>query len=225
MKSKILIAGFVGALAYSATLNAATLIEMADDGEVMKMWLEGTKLRQDAEGGYVIMDWDAGKWYFVNLDGGMVIDLSHMLSAKSGTGGPGQGVDGASVDKVGGGPTIAGYDTVHYEISIDGEPCQDIFVSTKAMRDIGSNDVFERLQSMDQDDDEDMDFGYGSPCDQADQAYDLSKLGFPMRIEETESGEVFEVRRIEVDAKLPDGGFELPAGMQIMDMSQMMQMQ
>ncbi len=189
----------------------------------MKMWLEGDKLRQDAEGGYVLMDWDARTFYMVNTDDGMAIDLSYILAAQPGAGKGGRGVDGASVDKVGSGPTIAGYDTVHYEVKVDGEHCQDVFVSKKAMQDVGADDIFARLQSMDEDDDDDMDFGYGSPCDEADQAYDLSELGFPLRIEEMESGEVFEVRRIVLGATLPDGGFAVPAGMQIMDMSQMMQ--
>ncbi len=224
MNRRIVIVGAAGMLMYSATLSAATLIEMVNGGTASTMWLEGAKLRQDTEGGYVLMDWDARTVYMVNTAEGMAIDVSHMLAAKPGADNSKRGVDGASVDKVGDGPKIAGYDTVHYEISIHGEPCQDIFVSKKAMRDVGAADIFDRLQSMDQDDDDDMDYGYGNPCDEADQAYDLSKIGFPLRIEEMESGEVFEVRRIEVDAKLPDGGFALPAGLQIMDMSQLMQM-
>lgn len=225
MKLRVMIVGFLGILGYSATLNAATLLEVALDGEVgYKMWIEGNKLRQDVEGGYVmLMDWDAGTAYMINTAEGIAMDTSHIMAAKPGKKDQKRSVDGISVDKVGAGPTIAGYETVHYRISVDGEDCENIYTSTKVIRDIGA-DIFDRLQSMADNDDDDMDYGYGDPCDKADEAYDLAKLGYPMRTEDASSGEVIEVTRIEVDAKLPDGGFEVPAGIQIMDMNQMMQM-
>lgn len=224
MNWRIVIAGFLGALMYAAGLDAATLVEMVDlDGEGARMWFEGAKMRQEAEGGYVLMDWDARKMYLVSLEDGMAMDMSHMLAPKPGGGDGGRGVD-ASIDKVGDGPRIAGYDTVHYEISVGGEHCRDVFVSAKAMRDMASKDLVERLQQMESSDMEEMDTEWGSPCDHADQAVDFTELGFPLRTVYVESGEVDEVRRIVLDAGTPDGGFEVPAGMQIVDMSQMMQM-
>jgi hypothetical protein len=225
MKSRVLFASFLGALAYSATLSAATLMEFVDsDGETGKMWVEGAKVRSHDEGGYVIMDWEARTAYMVNTAQGMAMDMSFMLAAKPGADNPKRSIDGVSVDKAGDGPTIAGYDTVHYTVSVDGELCEDIFVSKKAMRDIGSADFFDRMQSMGEDEDDEMDYGPSNPCDVADRAIDFTKLGFPMRTVNAESGEANEVTRIELDAALPEGGFEVPAGMQIIDMSQMMQM-
>ena len=95
---------------------------------------------------------------------------------------------------------------MHYKISVEGEHCQDIYVSKKAYKDLDAEDLFDRIQKLSDTDMEEMAEWGGGPCDYAEKGLDLAELGFPMRTEYVESG-----------------GFDVPAGLEVMDMSQMMQ--
>ena len=213
--------GLAGTMVCSAGLQAATLIEYVEsEGETMKIWFQGAKMRMEAEGAYMLMDWEAKKMYIVSPEEGMAMDMSHIFAAQP-TGEGGSGPE-AVVSKVGDGPEIAGYDTVHYKISVEGEHCQDIYASKKAYKDLDAEDLFDRIQKLSDSDMEGMD-EWSTPCDYAEQGLDFAELGFPMRTEYAESGAFEEVKRIVPDAGQPDGGFDVPAGLEIMDMSQMMQ--
>jgi hypothetical protein len=213
--------GLAGTLVCSAGLQAATLIEYVEsEGETMKIWFQGAKMRMEAEGAYMLMDWEAKKMYIVSPEEGMAMDMSHVFAAQpksEGDSGP-----KAVVSKVGDGPEIAGYDTVHYKISVEGEHCQDIYASKKAYKNLDAEDLFDRIQKLSDSDMEGMD-EWSTPCDYAEQGLDFAELGFPMRTEYAESGAFEEVKRIVPDAGQPDGGFDVPAGLEVMDMSQMMQ--
>jgi hypothetical protein len=128
------------------------------------------------------------------------------------------------VKKVGAGPEIAGYSTVHYTISAQDIICQDVYVSTKAMKDIASKNIMKYMQEMSETDMEETGNASRTPCDYADQGVDYVELGFPMRTMYIERNQAYEVTAIQLHATLPAGGFELPEGMQIMDMGQMMDM-
>ena len=221
MNWRMVYLGLAGTMMCSAGLQAATLMEMESEGETMKIWFQGAKMRMEAEGAYMLMDWEANKMYMVSPEEGMAMDMSHIMAAQ-----PKGGVDSGPrpvVSKVGGGPEIAGYDTVHYKISVEGEHCQDIYVSKKAYKDLDAEDLFDRIQKLSDTDMEEMAEWGGGPCDYAEKGLDLAELGFPMRTEYVESGGFDEVRRIVPDAGQPDGGFDVPAGLEVMDMSQMMQ--
>jgi hypothetical protein len=220
MNWRMMYFGLAGTMMCSAGPQAATLMEMESEGETMKIWIQGAKMRMDAEGAYMLMDWEASKMYVVNPAEGMAMDMSHVFAAQP-TGGEDSGPTPV-VSKVGDGPEIAGYDTVHYKISVEGEHCQDIYTSKKAYKDLDAEDLFERIQKLSATDMEGMD-EWSSACDYADKGLDFGNLGFPMRTEYVESGGVDEVRRIVPDAGQPGGGFDVPAGLEVMDMSQMMQ--
>lgn len=214
--------GVAGTMMWSAGLHAATLLEYKEsEGETMRIWFQGAKMRMESEGGYMLMDWDASKMYVVSLEEGIAMDMSHVMGAQP-KGGAGGNMPEAVATKVGGGPEIAGYDTVHYKISVEGEHCQDIYVSRKAYKDLKAERLFDRIQKLADADMEEMN-QWSTPCDYADRGLDFAEIGFPMRTEYADSGESEEVRRIVPDAGQPEGGFDVPAGLEVMDMSQMMQ--
>jgi hypothetical protein len=215
--------GLAGTMMCTAGLQAATLIEHVEsEGGTMKIWFQGAKMRMDTEeGAYMLMDWETNKMYIVSPEEGMAMDMSHIMAAKS-KGGGGDSKPKAEVSKVGDGPEIAGYDTVHYRITVEGTHCQDIYASKKAYKDLDADDLFERMQKLSDTDMEGMD-EWSTSCDYADQGLDFAELGFPMRTEYVESGGWDEVKNIVPDAGQPDGGFDVPAGLEVMDMSQMMQ--
>jgi len=221
MNWRMVYIGLAGTMLYSAGLHAATLIEHVEsEGETMKIWFQGAKMRTESEGGYMLMDWETNKVYLISPEEGMAMDMSHIMAAQ-----PKSGENSrpkAVISKVGDGPEIAGYDTVHYKISVEGEHCQNIYASKKAYKDLNAEDLFDRMQKLADADMEGMD-QWSTPCDYADQGLDFAELGFPLRTEYVESGEWDEVRKIVPDAGEPEGGFDVPAGLEVMDMSEMMQ--
>lgn len=223
MNRKILIGCFAGALIYSASLGAATLIEFVDsEGETSKMWIEGAKMRMDHSDGYALTDWEKRKMYYVSTEEGMVMDMSSFLAARPSTGKARKPVN-ADVKKMGSGPEIAGYKTTHYKVSVESRHCMDVFLSVKAMKDMASKDVMKWMQDMANTGMEETDTQWSNPCDNADQGIDYVKLGFPMRTVHVDNGQTDEVTAIVLNASQPKGGFDLPEGMKVMDMGQMMQ--
>ena len=224
MNKKILVAWIVGSSFFSASLSAATLIEMKEsDGSTVKMWVEGSKMRVDSDEGYAITDMEKRKMYYISPAEGTVMDMSSILAPQSPVAETGEQMK-VDVKKMGAGPDIAGYSTQHYKVSVQGDHCKDIFLSTKAMDDMASKDIIKYMQDMSDTGIEEMEAQWSSPCDHADQGIDYVKLGFPMRTVDIENNSVEEVKSIQLNAMIPAGGFELPKGMQIIDMGQMMDM-
>ena len=91
------------------------------------------------------------------------------------------------------------------------------------MKDMGSKEIMKRMEKFADSDMGDMGDEWSTPCDRAESDIDYIEVGFPLRTVYIDSGEVDEVRRIVLDADLPEGGFTLPEGMKVMDMGQMMQ--
>jgi len=223
MKNKILIGWFASALIYSASLGAATLIEFLDsEGETSKMWIDGAKMRMDTSEGYSLTDWKMRKMYFVSTEEGMVMDMSSFLATTPAKGETRKSVT-ADAKKMGSGPEVAGYKTIHYKISVEGQHCMDVFLSARAMEDLAAKEVMQWMQELANMGMEEEATRWSDPCDDADQGMDYVKLGFPMRTIQVDDGQTDEVTAIVLNASLPEGGFDLPKGMQVMDMGQMMQ--
>lgn len=209
----------------AAPAPAATLIEERDSESVSQMWVEGGRMRAQARGepGYMLMDLRKRTMLMVNTQRKQVVDMSATVFGRRGASaaGAGSGATG-TLRRVGDGPTIAGYATEHYVVEVDGETCEELYVSRQAFRDSGwaelwaeTGKAFKEMAAEDEGEDAD-------PCDIADvQAADPAKIGWPLKTVSSD-GEVTEVLRIEADVKLPDGGFEVPPGYRVMSMQEMM---
>jgi len=228
MRYLIAVVGGLACFAVLESVTAATLIEQTDGETRSIVYAEGAKLRTDeggdAEGmqGYGLIDLEKKTFFLVNTKEKTVLDMSSaMWKAAAAGGGVTAQVD-ARLEKVGAGPEIAGYATEHYELLADGKKCQDIYLSRKAFDDSGCAKTWARAgQSM-----REMGVDPSDACDVAEfRALDFEKYGWPLKTMHRESmhaGQFEEVLRIERGVEPPPGGFEVPAGYQVVSFEAMM---
>ena len=155
----------------------------------------------------------------VNPDERTAMDMSSMAwPEKKKSGGDLKKVD-ASLDKIGDGPTIAGYETVHYVVKANGRKCHDLYASKKAFNHTGWAESWsENGRALNE-----ANFDTADDCEIADyEVADPGNIGWALKTIEAD-GQYSEVLRIEQDAKLPVGGFEVPADYRLVSYAEMMQ--
>lgn len=196
---------------------AVTLIESTTEGEMSKLWVEGTRARIESpdQPGYVLIDLGKGTMLVVNPQEKQIVDLSGQLHRTSD-----RKVAGPNVRlvKKGNGPRIAGYETQHYHLMADDQVCQDLYMSRKAYQDAKLEAYGKAFASYIM-----LPPFVDDPCDYATLSLDrfLAEGGLPMRV--VEDGEVVdEIVRITTNAALPAGGFEPPAGYERVSMDAVM---
>lgn len=230
MKLKLSFAGGLFCLMAASNISAVTLVEIRE-GEHLEMregehststlYVEGAQMRTDTPGeaSYAVMDLVKHTLVIVNTSEKTAMDMSSMAwKDKYSGGGTKPRKVNADLEKIGSGPTIAGYRTIHYTLSVDGKKCKDMYTSMKVLKDIGWADLWSdigswfREASIDDADD----------CELAEyQVADPGKLGFPLKTVESD-GQFDEVTNIEQGVKLPPGGFEVPAGYKLVSFEEMM---
>ena len=200
--------------------SAALLIEgrSTNDGDVQtyKSYIDGHNSRMGSADAkhFVLMNWQSKTFYVVDTTSKQATDMSFSLRQ----GAPSQNCPKPDVDavleRVGPGPTMAGYATVHYIVKADGRACEEIFTSREAMQAVGS--YVDSLRDMRERDDEDTG---RSKCDIAsDKVVDLGKIGWPLKtvtLRGGGKGHIDEILRIERNVSVPAGFFNVPAGYKI----------
>ncbi len=209
----------------AAPALAATLIE-TQDGEGMRqsMWIDGPRMRVEQTGAseYMLIDHQREKMYVVNPEANEVLDMSSMLAGKNSGAAP---KIQAELKHKGGGPSIAGYPTEHYELIVNGQKCSDEYLSREALADTGAADLFDAMAKMTAGETVGAAAMMMDPCDLADltltDAY--RERGMPMRVMDDDGMLNTEVVRIDKNAGTPQGGFDVPSGYEVVDFQQMMQ--
>lgn len=208
--------------------QAATLIESKDgQGTIIKMWLEGSAMRVDIgnQSSYMLFDVKKKKMYAVDPAKREAMDMSHLFNEDN-KNVPGTPEHEIQFDKQGKGPVIAGYDTVHYQSSVNGMKCTEEYLSKKAFDDIASLEVFEALSKMTQSAQSGMSMmgvGRQDPCDSAHgSAIELyQKYGYPLKLVKNDGSVNSEVIRILLRVKKAKKDFQVPDGYQVIDLGQM----
>jgi hypothetical protein len=228
IRKTILIVAAVGFLSVSLS-QAAILIESKDSqGTITKMWLEGSSMRVDFDNqsSYMLFDVKKKKMYAVDPEKREAMDMSHLFNEdnKNVYGQPEYII---SFDKQGKGPYIAGYDTVHYQSTVNGKKCTEEYLSKKAFDDIASLEVFEALSKMAQSAQSGMSMmgmGTQDPCDSAHaSAIELyQKHGYPLKLVKKDGSLDSEVIKILLSVAKPKKDFQVPDGYQVTNLEQMM---
>jgi len=201
--------------------NAATLVETEEsDAGVQKMWIEGSKMRVEMGQGkeYMLADYTNNKILIVDPDKKEIMDVSHFASGgKDAT----QGLN-VRVQHLGAGPTIAGYATQKYAMSVNGRTCNQTLVSPKALKDANLSNLLEAIAQVDFNP---MGAQFMDECDRADIQFAkrMKKLGMPLATIEKNGQMTNKVKRIVKNAVLPAGGFNLPKGYRQVSMQDKMQ--
>ena len=223
MKKAMLICVTAATAFYIVATPAATLIEERDSESSTITYIEGGKMRAGSPGedAYVLMDLLGRTMFTVSPAEKQAIDMSAMVYGQAGGQEPGEKRSVKSnLEKVGSGPEIAGYSTDHYVLTANGRQCGEYFTSKEAFEDSGWAEIWtEAAQSMkdmaasEQDSDD---------CDIAEaEAVDPGEIGWPLRTMGAD-GLVSEVVRIETDATVPAGGFDIPPGYAVISMQEML---
>jgi len=209
-----------------------TLVESTDqEGGVVVTRIEGNMVRTDMveqPGTYVLFDLDKEKAYMVDDSEHMVMDLSTQMWDE------GQGMPQhaakhpkARLVEQGKGPTIAGYSTMHYKVMAGDEFCGDEYLSLKAMKETNMQEVGELMTKMARR--QEQMAGMAGLMQDACDAADLTlyetylKHGMPLRSVDKDGKVSYEIKRVQTNASIPAGFFDLPRDYPVMTMEQMMQ--
>jgi len=224
MTTKARITLSVLCLAACQPASAALLIEgrstNGDDVQTYVSYMDGHYSRMGGKDSkqYVLMNWQAKTLYMVDTATKQATDMS--ISLKGGATAqkcPQPAVD-AVLERVGAGPSMAGYATVHYIVKADGKACEEIFASREAMTEVSH--LIDSFRDMQEQDDDDVG---RSKCDIAsDKVVDLSKIGWPLKtvtLRGGGKGHIEEILRIERNTPVPAGFFSVPAGYKVMKLA------
>jgi hypothetical protein len=201
----------------SANISAATLIESKTGHGNQKMWVEGTKARVESEAGmdgYVLMDFSDRQLLFVNDKEKTIVAMSSQLTNE-----PPPKIEGAHLTKVGPGPKIAGYDTTHYKLELNGKVCSESYVSKSVVEKANLQKLADAAKKI-----------YSpppprngiDPCMRAQAAFEpkLVEKGFVLR--SVTDGKVRrEVTSVKTGVELPPGGMNVPKDYERLDLAEM----
>lgn len=204
----------------SVPVHGAVLLEAKspDDQALTRVWYDGHVMRVDfTQGGYLLFDVGANKRYMVSDEQKQVMEMpntdaaefSAMMSQLGAKRTPAQ----INIERLGDGPTIAGYATEHYVVTADGQKCSDEYLSKELL---GNKDVKELVQAMDGANEREDTRSIASlgPCMvQAPRALakEYDRLGLPLRTVDAQGETTVEVVSIKVDVSAPKGAFRVPA--------------
>lgn len=221
MKKASCLAIAIMGLALASTASAATLIESRADQNTMKMWIEGPHSRMDMpeQDGYILIDAKQKKMYIISDKERTVMDMSSNFKSQFDKS-KSDDIDIKLVKK-GSGPTIAGYQTMHYALSANGKHCADQYISLKVLRDPNLKEYARHATGM----------SNNSPTRALMDACTLAsisaaerfkQIGFPLRTVNANGG-THEVTRIQKNVSPGPNAFDLPKDYKIVDMGQIMQ--
>ena len=200
------------------SLNAATVVEIKDANEMTTVMTDGEMARMNMSGNeYVVVDIKTNEVKFVSPQDKevMLIDASKMPSGNNSAG------PVAKLNKLGSGPTIAGYDTEKFSLSANNQPCAVIYGSDDAAGAEGITELMNVLRTMVEKQRAMMGgfAGMMDDCTRAEMniADHVKTIGVPMRVEKNGSM-ISEVKSIKVSVDLPKDTFIIPANYKTVSM-------
>lgn len=226
--SRWMLAGLAGTLALPA--EAATLVERQDaQKQVEKMTVDEHHVRIDYtyRGSYTLIDLEKNTLSLVNTGQKEVVERNLKVPPNTGSLPPGMSLPPAKpvgevklVDK-GAGPDIAGYPTVHYQITADGEVCADHYLSAEAAKVPYLKHLIETMEKSAQPPAEMVE--RMPPCAQAQFKIkaDYMAKGLPMRSVDNKGNVMYEITKIQTDVEVPADTFEIPSGFKTMTAEEM----
>ena len=219
MIQKKLLLSLLPLLVFTSNASAVSLVETKRQEGQDVMYVDGYRmLIENPEAEFrMIMDLEQKKAFMINPKNKSAMDVSEVTWKALKEGGEKKApptVD-ARLEKVGEGPEIAGYETTHYVIYVDGKKCADKWTSMKALEDSGFGKIwgeygdFLGKASIDAD---------AHPCVLAEyQTFRDDKFG--MALKETDHNcETNEVVRIERNADFDRSLLEIPADYKVVKM-------
>ena len=227
---KILFTITILALFASQNVSADVEIQMQDpEGSITTFWIGGEKVKManQSANGYVIVDVSQQKQFLVDHFEKMVIDVTDGFGDKPMKATPNQQTSShdISIEKVGSGPSIAGFSSEQYEVKANGTLCSTEYLSTEPFKHPEIVKLLKVMALLSESEDMGNNALY-NPCEQAElylekqyQAY-----GVPMRSVSADGVVISQVTEFNIkDA--PAGTYEFPSGYKLTTMRALLQEQ
>ncbi|MGB5455803.1 MAG: hypothetical protein WBO18_07500 [Gammaproteobacteria bacterium] len=130
-----------------ATAHADTVIEFKNQNQKSQFLTNGTMARLNTRGSdeYILVNFSNQSIYTVSPEKKQITNISDALPSISGV--QPQPIR-LKLKPVGTGPAIAGYSTVKYRLSANGESCGAIFASKDALKGTAVEDLFDTMKAM-----------------------------------------------------------------------------
>lgn len=233
MKIKLFAVAVLVLLIPGFSINAATMVEIDSEDGNSRIYTEGHKGRMEISGGekmpdskvFVIVDTKKDNVFVVMPESQTVIDMSNSL--KDSVIKTDDQSNKTVFKQVGAGPKIAGYKTIKFDYSTNGNHCGSIFVSKNALVDSGLRHMLGVLRKMATraNSFEQNVMTNSDPCEAADALLTakIVKIGMPLRVLDADGTLKRLVTKIDKNAKLPPDAFKIPENYKIMKTGQMMQ--
>lgn len=210
-------------LLFSAGAGADLQLEIMDVSDSSTVSSNGQKARIDVNDtpGFVIVDYASGEIFMV--DPGRNEVLRGNVSS------PGEVEQdlGVSLEDKGGGQKIAGYDTRKYHLMTGGRQCGTVYTSEKLFEHAGVRGMFESMRNLKRATRNLMGSmgGMLSDCQRASMQMTevMESAGAPMKILDENGRLVSEVLSVDTAKTLPADYYDLPSGMKVIDMKEMVQ--
>ena len=181
------------------------------------------RIDDDKMPGRVIVDYSGAQIFLVDSRRGEVlrVNLQGEQMAPEGI--------GVSLKDKGGGQKIAGYLTRKYELHAGGQKCGVVYTSQELMANNAIRGMFEAMRSM-QNMTSGMMGGMGNlsslltDCQRANMqlADVVESAGAPLKVIDEYGSTVSEVISVNTEMQVPGGFYDVPAGMQVVDMTEKM---
>lgn len=217
-----LLTGVLALFAVTA-VSAGTVIEIQSKGDLTTVLTNGQHARMNIPGSdYVIIDYRKQQAQVVSPQKHqvMLFDAKIMAPANNAS------AVRTSLNLLGNGPVIAGYQTQKYSYAANGKSCGVIYGSREAISANGMNDLLQAMKTMLEQQRAALGgfAGFVDDCTLADmQVTDHVKtIGVPMRTER--NGMVdSEIKSIKLDVTLPENTFIIPSSYKTVTMQDNMQ--
>lgn len=216
----------------ASTAHADVTIESVDSGldPIRVMAGEhGARIERGDGTVYVLLDFAARSVHAVNTGERYAMD---MMSPTPGQQEQHGDFDFAAVappalrlERMGPGPSIAGYDTVHYRVLVDGRRCFDEYLAPAALDDAAIRRFIEAMAEGTRDHEHRVLVQLTDPEQLCDAVTDLiddhyPRLGIPLRTLDAQGREVHRVTRIETGVSHDAAAFRIPPDYPILTRAQ-----
>ncbi|MBL4762512.1 MAG: hypothetical protein JKY93_07430 [Gammaproteobacteria bacterium] len=220
----------VSAVLLSASVSADTLVKIKNEqGKTASFMSNGQygRMHTAGEDSYMIIHYASQRIQVIIPAQGQVLDMS---GAMPDLGLASMGMAGKAAEKItmrvkaiNGSPKIAGYVTRAYQLSANGENCGTLYASKAAMNDSGMRKMFNVMRNMMEKSQQSMAAFAGmlTQCQRAQMSIsdNLSRLGAPLRMQDSRGHIQSEVLSITKNAKLPVGTFTIPASYKVVNLA------
>jgi hypothetical protein len=172
--------------------------------------------------GFIIIDYAKGEFFMVDSKRNQIVKIS---LDRVNVANPAATLS-VSLKDVGGGQKIAGYLTRKFQLIANGERCGSVYASSKMLKDNNVRAIFESTRNMQQ-------FSRGMMggmsedipvCQRANMqlADVIESSGAPLRVVDKAGKLLSEVLSVDTDKKFAGNHYQLPGGMEVIDMSEKM---